>query len=64
LYVRCMDVRTRILGAEHPSTLTSVNNLAACFESVRKCKAAEALWKRLEARSHTLGAEHVVDTVE
>jgi hypothetical protein len=61
LYVRCLDVSTRILGAEHPSTLNGVNKLAAYYGAVGKCKAAEALRKRSEARYRIVGAEDLVE---
>ena len=49
----------RTLGADHPDTLASVNNLANCFKARGQLKDAEALFRRaLEARERTLGAEH------
>jgi hypothetical protein len=32
LYRRALDVRERVLGAEHPHTLISANNLASCLQ--------------------------------
>ncbi|POF29862.1 CHAT domain-containing tetratricopeptide repeat protein [Roseibium marinum] len=47
------------LGAEHPDTLTSVNNLAGLYESTGRYGEAEPLYKRaLEASERVLGAEH------
>ena len=49
----------RTLGAEHPSTLDSVNNLAVCLRAMGQLKDAEALYRRaLEAHERTLSAEH------
>ena len=54
-----LEARERTLGAEHPDTLGSVNNLAECLEAMGQLKDAEALYRRaLEARERTLGAEH------
>ncbi len=48
-----------MLGAEHPHTLRSVNNLAALLESKGDYGGAEPLFRRaLEARERVLGAEH------
>jgi hypothetical protein len=33
LYRRALDSSERVLGPEHPDTLTSVNNLANCMEA-------------------------------
>ena len=39
------------LGAEHPDTLVSVNNLATCFREMGQLKDAEVLHRRaLEAK--------------
>ena len=54
-----LEARERTLGAEHPSTLASVNNLANCLRAMGQLKDAEALFRRaLEAQERTLGAEH------
>ena len=53
------QARERTLGADHPDTLASVNNLAICFKARGQLKDAEALYRRdLEASERTLGAEH------
>jgi hypothetical protein len=31
LYERALAIREKVLGAEHPDTANSLNNLAACF---------------------------------
>lgn len=59
LYRRALEVRERVLGKEHPYTLTSVNNLALLLESKGDYKGAEQLFRcSLEASEHVLGKEH------
>ena len=56
LYRRALEACERTLGAEHPSTLRSVNNLAICFRKMGQLKDAEALYRRaLEAQERTHG---------
>ena len=48
-----------MLGAEHPDTLSSANNLAGLYESQGRYGEAEPLYVRvLAARERVLGAEH------
>ena len=48
-----------MLGAEHPDTLVSVNNLAGLLESKGDYGAAEPLYRRAaEAAKRVLGAKH------
>ena len=48
-----------MLGAEHPDTLGSVNNLAYCLETLGDASAALPLYRRaLESSERVLGAEH------
>jgi tetratricopeptide (TPR) repeat protein len=59
LYRRALEARERVLGAEHPDTLTSVNNLAALYYGQGDYGAAEPLYRRaLEASERVLGAKH------
>ena len=59
LLTEVLEARERILGATHPVTLASVNNLAICFKARGQMKDAEALYRRaLEAQERTLGADH------
>ena len=59
LHRRTLEARERTLGAEHPSTLVSVHNLATCLQARGQLKDAEALYRRaLEAQERILGAEH------
>jgi hypothetical protein len=54
-----MEARTRVLGAEHPHTLTSIGNLAATYENQGRWKEAEELEVQvMETRKRDLGAEH------
>ena len=59
LYRRALESRERVLGAEHPDTLGSVNNLAYCLETLGDAPAALPLYRRaLEGHERVLGAEH------
>eukprot|EP00435_Cladocopium_sp_Y103_P023583 s4666_g5.t1 len=59
LFRRALDAKERTLGAEHPSTLISVNQLACCLQAMGLMKDAEPLFRRaLEAQERMLGAEH------
>jgi tetratricopeptide (TPR) repeat protein len=56
---RALEACERVLGAEHPDTLTSVNNLALLLYDQGKYDEAEPLFRRaLEARERVLGPEH------
>jgi nephrocystin-3 len=56
---RVLETGERFLGAEHPSTLGSVNNLAFLYERQGRYGEAEPLYQRaLAARERVLGAEH------
>jgi len=49
----------KVLGVEHPSTLTSVSNLALVFRYQRKYEAAEEMNRRaLNGSEKVLGVEH------
>jgi Flp pilus assembly protein TadD len=53
-----LSLTERVLGKEHPGTLTSVNNLAALYKAQGRLAEAEPLFKRaLEARERVLGKE-------
>jgi hypothetical protein len=54
-----METRKRVLGAEHPSTLTSMANLASMFwNQGRRMEAEELEVQVMETRKRVLGAEH------
>src|SRR4051812_2272258 len=54
-----METRKRVLGQEHPSTLTSMANLASTYRNQGRWKEAEELdVKAMETRKRVLGQEH------
>ena len=54
-----MDMRKKLLGAEHPHTLTSMGNLAATYRNQGKWNEAEQLdVQMMNMRKNLLGAEH------
>jgi tetratricopeptide (TPR) repeat protein len=56
---RALEARERVLGAEHPDTLSSVNNLACLLYRQGKYDEAEPLYRRaLQTFERVLGAEH------
>ena len=53
------ETRKRVLGAEHPSTPTSINNLASTYWNQGRWKEAEEQFVQvMETRKRVLGAEH------
>ncbi|KAJ7708541.1 hypothetical protein B0H14DRAFT_3172584 [Mycena olivaceomarginata] len=59
LFVVVMEVRKRVLGEEHPSTLTSMASLASTYRHQGHWKDAEALEVEvMEMRKRVLGEEH------
>ncbi|KAK1020895.1 hypothetical protein LTS16_026848, partial [Friedmanniomyces endolithicus] len=59
LEVKVMETRVRVLGGEHPDTLTSMANLAATYWNQGRWKEAEELEvKVMETRVRVLGGEH------
>ncbi|KAJ5888167.1 FabD/lysophospholipase-like protein [Penicillium taxi] len=54
-----LEYRERVLGPEHPDTLTSVSNLGSVLDSQGRYEEAEAMHQRaLEGREKVLGPEH------
>jgi tetratricopeptide (TPR) repeat protein len=54
-----LDRREKVLGLEHPHTLTSVSNLGSVLESQGKYEEAEAMHRQaLKGREKVLGPEH------
>ena len=54
-----MEIRKRVLGEEHPSTLTSMANLAFTFKSQSRNKEAISLIKTcFKLRNRILGPTH------
>ncbi|KAK4181990.1 hypothetical protein QBC35DRAFT_479490, partial [Podospora australis] len=59
MHRQALKLRTQVLGAEHPSTLTSMNNLALVLNSQGKYEEAEAMHRQaLKLRTQVLDAEH------
>ncbi|OAP56890.1 hypothetical protein AYL99_09002 [Fonsecaea erecta] len=59
LYRTVIMTRKRVQGKEHPSTLTSMNNLAAVLSDQGKYEAAEQMHREVvEVRERVLGKEH------
>ncbi|KAF2676779.1 hypothetical protein K458DRAFT_396668, partial [Lentithecium fluviatile CBS 122367] len=59
LFVQVMETRKRVLGEEHPDTLTSMANLASTFWNQGRWKEAEELFVQvMETRKRVLGEEH------
>ena len=58
-FVNALNLYERVLGEEHPSTLTRVNNLGElCYRMGEYKKAKPLLEKALEIRRRVLGLEH------
>ena len=54
-----LEIRRRVLGPEHPDTLSSMRNLALDYEMQGKYAEAEALMSEaLEIYRRVLGSEH------
>ncbi len=58
-YERALAIREKVLGAEHPATASSLNNLAALLDSTGDYTAARPYYERaLAIREKVLGVEH------
>ncbi|KAF2188857.1 HET-domain-containing protein [Zopfia rhizophila CBS 207.26] len=59
LFAQVMETRKRVLGAEHPDTLTSMANLASTYRNQGRWKAAEELEVQvMETCKKKLGTDH------
>ena len=59
LGVQVMETKKKELGAEHPSTLETMHNLASTYRNQGRWKEAEELDVQvIETRKRILGAEH------
>ncbi|KAF1969506.1 kinesin light chain [Bimuria novae-zelandiae CBS 107.79] len=59
LFVQVMETSSRVLGEEHPDTLTSMANLASTYRNQGRWKEAEVLDVQvIETRKRVLGEEH------
>ena len=59
MHVKALASRARVLGADHPSTVDSVNNLALCVDAQGKRAEAETMFRQaLADRTRILGVDH------
>jgi tetratricopeptide (TPR) repeat protein len=59
LQVQVIEIRKRVLGEEHPATLTSMHNLALTYGDQGRWKEAEELQVQvIEIKKRVLGEEH------
>jgi tetratricopeptide (TPR) repeat protein len=59
LFERALEIRERVLGADHPQTATSLNNLAALFKNQGAYAEARPLIERaLAITKNILGPDH------
>jgi hypothetical protein len=59
MHRRALEAKERVIGAEHPDTLTSMANLALTYRDQGRWKEAEELDVQvMETRKRVLGAEH------
>jgi tetratricopeptide (TPR) repeat protein len=66
MYQRALQGKEKALGAEHASTLDTVNNLGILYENQGKLAKAEQMYQRaLQGKEKALGAKHTstLDTV-
>ncbi|KAG7429090.1 Kinesin light chain [Fusarium oxysporum f. sp. raphani] len=59
LYRETLEVKEKVLGKEHPSTLDSMNNLALVLDSIGEYEEASKMHREtLEVKKKILGKEH------
>ena len=59
LYRRALEIREKVLGPDHPSVATTLNNLGGLYRAQGKYDEAEPLYRRaLEIREKVLGPDH------
>ena len=59
IFQRALETKEHVLGVEHSSTLTSLNNLASLYKAQGHYEEAESLHQRaLAIRERVLGTEH------
>jgi pentatricopeptide repeat protein len=57
--VQVIETFKRVLGAEHPDTLISINNLASTYRNQGRWKEAEEMFVQvIETGKRVLGAEY------
>ena len=58
-YRQALEIRKKVLGDQHPDTATSLNNLAALYQSMGDYAKAEPLYRQaLEIRQESPGGKH------
>ena len=58
-YQRALEGREQALGKDHPSTLSTVNNMAIVFQSMGEYDKALGWYQRaLEGKEKALGKDH------
>ena len=63
IFQRALETKEHVLGVEHSSTLTSLNNLASLYKAQGHYEEAESLHQRaLAIRERVLGTEHPSNT--
>ena len=59
MFDEALSIRRRLLGADHPDTARSLNNLAGLYRAQgRYAEAAPMLMEAVEIMERVLGAEH------
>ena len=59
MYERALAGKERTLGADHPDTLMTVNNLAIVLEQQGKLDEAKTMYERaLAGKERAIGADH------
>ncbi len=59
MHRKALELRTQVLGAEHPNTLTSKNGLASVLHNLGQYAEARTMYHEvLNLRTQKLGAEH------
>ncbi len=59
MYERALAIREQVLGPNHPDTASSLNNLAALYDSQGNYEQAQPLFERaLAIMEKTLGSNH------
>ncbi len=59
LYQRSLDIKTRILGEEHPDVALNIHNLAVLYSARRMYPVAEKHYKRaIDLKSKIYGQDH------
>lgn len=60
MYMRALEGREKALGAEHTSTLNTINNLGCLYRAKGKLVEVEEVFMRaLEGKEKLLDAEHI-----